>query len=104
MIRLSAITLSAGLATVLLMQASVPANAAPDGRKYKMLSAPLVLGSVRKPPSQQSGGMGFSAGPRRQGIGSLLVPAVQAIRDTGRGGGGSRPKPSGPEDCMSCAN
>src|SRR5262245_34994798 len=97
MIRLSAIALSAGLATALVVQDSVAAQAAPDGRRYKMLVAPLVLGTQQRPPAQQ--GMGLSAGQNTQ---RLLLPAVQKRRDAAAREGGSRPKPR--EDCMSCAN
>src|SRR5690348_8537588 len=104
MIHVSTIALSAGLAIAALVQGSVSAQAAPDGRQYKMLVAPVVLGTVRHARSQHTGGLGLSARPRTQKIGTLLVPAVQKIREPagGSGGGGSGSKPRGPEDCMSC--
>jgi len=109
MIHVSTIALSAGLAIAALVQGSVSAQAAPDGRKYKMLVAPVVLGTVRHARSQHTGGLGLSARPRTQRIGTLLVPAVQKIREPagcsgGGSGGGSGSKPRGPEDCMSCAD
>jgi hypothetical protein len=106
MIHIPTIALSAGLATALLVQGSVSAQAAPDGRKFKMVAAPVVLGTVRHAPRHHAGGIGLSARPRTQAIG-MLLPAVQNLRDSGRGGGGGGgggSKPKGPEDCMSCAN
>jgi hypothetical protein len=106
MIHVSTIALSAGLAIAALVHGTVSTQAAPDGRKYKMLTAPLVLGTVRHASSHHARGLGLSARPRTQRIGSLLLPAVQKVRDSagGGGGGGSGSKPKGPEDCMSCAD
>ena len=61
---------------------------------------------TRNAPFQPSGGMGFSAGQRRQG---LLLPAVQKVRfintnNGGGSGGGSKPKPRPSGDCMACAD
>ena len=44
MLRISAIALSAGLLPALVAQGSLTTRAEQDGRKYKMLVAPLVLG------------------------------------------------------------
>ena len=46
MLRKPAMALSAGFVLLLVAQASPAAQAAEDGRKYKMLTAPLVLRST----------------------------------------------------------
>ena len=68
----------------------------------------VPLGSVRfhvdsVPQRSVSQGSSMSAGQKRQW---MLLPAVQKVREkAGRDDtGGTKPKPRGPEDCMSCAN
>lgn len=68
-------TILCAIVGALALQATSAAQAAPDGRKYKMLSAPIVLGTYETRSTRNAGAI--TAKPRRQ---PLYLPAVQAIR------------------------
>jgi hypothetical protein len=86
------------LATTLTAPAAMAAS--PGGARVPQGQVKFFVGSP--PQGSLSQGLSLSARPKTQ---RLLLPAVQKIRDAaGGGGGGTKPKPRGPEDCMSCAD
>jgi hypothetical protein len=101
---LSSFRLAVAVTATLMSQG--PSGA--EARKAGAQKAQVRTSSPRMTNLKGSGRVQRNAGPKSlTGTGNkktMLVPAVQKIRDASGGGGGGSKRPKPPEDCMSCAD